>query len=255
MLRLAVVLIIGGIFMLRYIENQMVFPGATMREVPSLPKLPEGAEVWKNHDGVEAVYIPSEKVRGLLFYAHGNGELIDDWLWMLSPYYRDLGLAVVLVEYRGYGRSKGQPTEEKIVEDFAGFYDRAMGIVASSELIVFHGRSLGGGVVTHLSSLRKATHLVLESTFSSLSERAWEMLKVPSVLIRNKFDSVEHLQKFKGKTLIIHGKQDVVIPFHHALKLREATHHLSGFVELQAGHNDVPFHEPEYWLPIETFLK
>src|SRR5690606_14605281 len=102
--------------------------------------------------------------------------------------YRELGLAVLLVEYPGYGRSGGSPSEASITRAALAAYDR---LVARADIdparIVLHGRSLGGGVVAVLSDARAAAALVLESSFTGVTAFASGML-LPPLLVRDPFD-------------------------------------------------------------------
>ena len=204
------------------------------------------------HARVEAWFLPShlEGPRPAVVFAHGNGELIDFWPQMLEPY-RQLGFHVVLPEYRSYGRSTGEPSQDTIVSDFVGFYD----ILAAREDVtdfVFHGRSLGGGVICALADARPAQALVLESTFSSMTDMlaAW---MVPSMLVADPFDNLASVERFAGPKLVMHGSHDSIVPYKHAQKLAATAN--STLVTYEADHNDFPPDRMAYWHEIEQFLR
>jgi len=171
-----------------------------------------------------------------LIFGHGNGELIDYWTgeFVSVPSW---GVAVMLVEYPGYGRSAGKPSEESITETFVAAYDH---LATRSEIvhdsIVGYGRSLGGGAVCQLAARRELSGLILESSFTSVADVA-RGIGVPRWLIRDVFDNREVLSSYDGRVLLIHGKRDQVIPHHHAEALH-ATARDSRLVTKDCGHND-----------------
>ncbi len=255
--------VFGGMM---FFESRFVYPGVWQRIALSETQLNQiqaeiNFEIWeKPLDGekvVEAIFIPAMKEaesRGTVIFAHGNNEIIDDWLIAFSPYYKDLNFNVLLVEYRGYGRSRGTPSQESLSEDFKYFYDKLIKVKGEQDRIVFHGRSIGGGVIIHLSQFRKSTHLIIESSFSSLVERAYELFRVPEFLIENKYRSEETLRSYDQPALIMHGKRDQLIPIHHGKKLFAALRGPKKFVEFDKGHNDIQVEQKLYWESVFQFL-
>lgn len=206
---------------------------------------------------VEAWILPGDGVSEAspgpaVIFAHGNAELIDRYPPRLQPY-RDAGITVVLCEYRGYGRSAGSPSEKRIVEDFAKCH---AALIARDDVdpsrIVFHGRSLGGGVVCALSRRHRPAAIILQSTFSSLKAVARDH-HAPAWLLADQFDNHSALEQYDGPVLIMHGRRDTIIPFHHAESLTCAAK--SGrIVSFDADHND-PLPQDAYWRAIVSFLK
>ncbi|MEM6855867.1 MAG: alpha/beta fold hydrolase, partial [Planctomycetota bacterium] len=134
-------------------QRLLVFPGAYFPAAGS-PDLPAGVEVWTrdtDEGGVEAWIMPGrgatpETPGPAVVFTHGNGETISIWTGEMR-WYTERGYTVLLPEYRGYGRSAGRPSQAKIVDDATYFYDRlAARPEVDADRIVFHGRSLGGGV-------------------------------------------------------------------------------------------------------------
>jgi len=129
------------------------------------------------------------------------------WAGALDEF-RRWGLAVMLVEYPGYGRSDGSPSEAGIREAMIGAYDI---LVARASIdrsrIVGYGQSLGGGAIAALSERRPVRAMILQSTFTSLrtfASRYW----MPSFLVRDAFDNVAAVAKFAGPILVLHGERD-----------------------------------------------
>lgn len=174
----------------------------------------------------------------VLLFAHGNGELIDDWPESMRAVVSH-GVAVALVEYPGFGRSGGSPSQASVSAAMAAAYDAlAQHEGIDPDRIVPWGRSLGGGAACTLIGRRPLRALVLQSTFTSIRAFA-PRYGVPPFLVRDPYDNAEALASFSGPTLILHGNVDDIVPFHHGQRL----HHVapnSTFIEYDAGHNDCP---------------
>ena len=134
----------------------------------------------------------------VLIFGHGNGELIDHWVDdFQTP--RGWGFGVLLVEFPGYGRSGGPPTETTVTDAFVGAYDLLAArpdVLASG--IVGYGRSLGGGAICRLAARRSLAAIVLESTFSSVRPLAARM-GVPGWLVRDPFDNLAVLRTYADR--------------------------------------------------------
>jgi hypothetical protein len=235
-------------------QRRLLYPGA-----PALggagPERVGGERVWLG-TGSEAWLLPA---RGgvadggpLLVFAHGNGELIDHWGDAFEPA-RASGAAVLLVEYPGYGRSKGAPSESSIGAAMRAAYDFAVqerGFEAAR--VVGWGRSLGGGAVCALARERPLAALVLESTFTSVVDMA-RGLGLPALLapllVRDRFDNLALLRRFAGPVLLIHGERDEIVPPAHAVALRAGAP-AAALEWLPCGHNDCP----RPWPPVLRFL-
>ena len=236
-------------------QRSMLFPMPP--QVPPGP--PVGAEeVRVKFEGGEAyaLYLPPRDqppldprpAAPLLIFMHGNGELADYWTEEFTPP-RSWGVGVLLVEYPGYGRAPGSPSEKSITESMLALYDWAThhpridvkGIVA-------YGRSLGGGAAVRLAVNRPVAGLILESTFTSVADFAAGYM-APSFLVRDPFDSRKTLASYRGPLLVIHGRNDTIVPIAHG---RELAGLVPGavFHELHCGHNDCP----RDWRTVGAFL-
>jgi fermentation-respiration switch protein FrsA (DUF1100 family) len=207
---------------------------------------------------VEAWFLPSEGAEAgrpapLVIFAHGNGELIEHWPAALDPY-RKMGLHVLLPEYRGYGRSAGLPSERAIVGDYVRFYDLACARPdVDGRRVVFHGRSLGGGVVCALAQARRPAALVLESTFTSVPDVARRWL-VPKALIEDRFDNASAVASLDVPILVLHGTCDRVVPFDHGVTLSRLARR-ARLVRYDCDHNDLPRSFDGYWADLRRFLE
>ncbi|HEY6876943.1 MAG TPA: alpha/beta hydrolase [Polyangiales bacterium] len=241
-----------------WLQRKLLFPSHLVPRPPADAHLGCAAEQsWLPDAKVEVWFLPGRGVTAatpgpLLVFAHGNGELIDDWPQLLAPY-RELGLSVLLPEFRGYGRSAGQPSEAALVRDFEHALQNALADPRVDGRVVYHGRSLGGGVVCALARRHPPKALVLESTFTSVADVARGM-GIPRLLVRDPFESLPVVQQFAGPVLVFHGVRDRLIPVAHARRLAAANPRAK-LVLYDAGHNDLPPPGADYWLQIERLLR
>jgi len=238
----------GGYFLVRgvvHLQRTQIFQGYLAPDQATQP--PPGAEVFWREDPrdnacVEAWFLPAlvgEGPRPTVFFAHAANELIDKYTTLLD-WYRERGLNVVLIEYRGYGSSVGEPSEAALAIDYDAFYDHFLGRPdVDPSRIVFHGRSLGTAVLCGLSSRRAASKMVLEGAFTSISDMVWHLgkLKLPQFMFADKFDNRACIQDFCGPILFLSGSHDAITPPGHAEELAQVAR-AGHLVRLECGHND-----------------
>jgi fermentation-respiration switch protein FrsA (DUF1100 family) len=204
---------------------------------------------------VEAWYLAPRGTgrSGAVIFAHGNGETIDAWPGELEPF-RTLGLAVLLVEYPGYGRSAGEPSETSVRDSFVAAYDwlRARPEIDGGRVVGF-GRSLGAGAICRLSRERPLAALVLLSAFPSARIFA-ARYALPGFLVRDPFDNVAALRAFHGPVLLIHGRDDAVVPFAGTRALLAASPR-ARLVAYDCGHECWDPGRFPLWQELETFLR
>lgn len=196
---------------------------------------------------------PGDGAHPVVTFAHGNGELIEHWPDLLAPYL-EMGVSVLLPEYRGYGRCAGWPSARTIGEDFRWFVEQACSRPdVDASRLVLHGRSIGGGVVCGLARHVHPKALVLWSTFTSIGDVA-KRFGIPRILVPDAFDSETALRDVRAPTFIVHGTQDVLIPVAHAHRLAAAAQD-SELHLYAAGHNDCPPPRSEHWVALAAFLR
>ncbi|MHC4993714.1 MAG: alpha/beta hydrolase [Planctomycetota bacterium] len=206
---------------------------------------------------VETWFIPApgatpETPAPVVLFAHGNAELIEQQDLLIIGY-RNLGVSVMLVEFRGYGRSSGSPTQANLVADFKQAREKLItNPLVDADRILYHGRSIGTGVTCALADEHPPAAMVLTAPYTSL-KRIFANYLVFGPFVLDKFDNTAVLEKLDRPVLILHGKDDVVIPHAHSKKLvtiaRDAT-----LIEFDCGHNDIPIDEPRYWNGVRDFL-
>ncbi len=189
----------------------------------------------------------------LLIYYGGNAEEVS---WQAGePWPDDWSLA--LVNYRGYGRSEGKPSEQALFADAELVFDR---LSARADVdrarIVLVGRSLGSGVATYLASRREVAGVVLISPYDSMiaiGQRHYPFLPV-RLLLKHPFDSLARAPAISAPLLAVVGERDGIIPPDHSLRLYEAWGGPKRWTSIpDAGHNDLGA-QREFWGPIAGFL-
>jgi uncharacterized protein len=161
----------------------------------------------------------------VVLFLHGNSGNVSTNLPQAVRFVR-LGFSVLIVDYRGYGSSGGeQPSEQRLYEDAEAAYRFLLNEGVATRDIFIYGHSLGGAVAVELASrIRHAAGLILESTFTSLSEVArmrFPFLPVERIL-QHRFDSLSKARAITLPVMLIHGTADETIPFEMSERLFDA---------------------------------
>jgi fermentation-respiration switch protein FrsA (DUF1100 family) len=155
--------------------------------------------------------------------------------------FHELGYASFIIDYRGYGRSSGTPTEQGTYEDARLAWEHlthARGFAPSD--IVLLGESLGGPIAAHLAARESPRALILHSTFTSIPDLAGEIYRFVPVrwISRFEYDTRAYLAKVRAAVLVAHSPRDEIIGFSHGEALYAAAPQPKTFIELSGGHND-----------------
>ncbi len=224
------------------IPDKLIFrpPAPSYQDDSRILKLPTS-----DGETIAAKFYENDAAAHTILFSHGNAEDIGH----IEPFVRllrDQGFAVLTFDYRGYGLSKGFPSEEKSYKDIDAAYDYLVNDrMIPAERIILHGRSLGGGVVLDIATRKPAGGLILESTFTS----AARVLTRIKVLPFDKFDNISKITAVACPVLVIHGKMDNTIPFHHGEELYAAANEPKTHLWIEnAGHNNL------FYTARETYL-
>ncbi|MFO0856817.1 MAG: alpha/beta hydrolase [Phycisphaerales bacterium] len=253
LLRLGVLIALGYVawcFALFFKQGDLIFP----REYANRPlkKVPGGVDVWtRDVDGVkvEAWFLvgadrTAESPGPAVMLFHGNAELIDNWM-PIAEEYAKRGFSVLLPEYRGYGRCGGSPSQSAIAEDMRYWRAKLNGTeIVKKDKVVYHGRSLGGGIAAQLAKDAEPAALILDCTFTSIASYA-SGYGVPGFVVTSPFRTDEVIPALSCPVLISHGRDDGTVPFSHG-KALAALAKRGTFVELPGGHLDFPGDEKVY---------
>jgi len=221
--------------------KMLFFPTRELTSTPQRWGLAYRDVAIHTDDGVtlDGWYVPAKGATRTLLFFHGNAGNISDRGTSLTVFH-SLGLNVLMIDYRGYGRSDGTPDEAGLYRDARAawrYLTDTRGVPA--DRIIVAGRSLGGAVATDLAARVRPEALVLESTFDSMADVARHYLPLISRLVRlrYRFDSAAKISAIRCPLLMLHSPDDDVIPFELGRKLFAAAPDPKHFVRLKGDHN------------------
>jgi pimeloyl-ACP methyl ester carboxylesterase len=185
--------------------------------------------------------------RGVVFYLHGNSGNLRKWFVGLDTF-RELNFDVVMMDYRGYGKSSGRiESELQLHADVRAVWN-AIAQQYEGKRLVISGQSLGTGLAAHLcAELCSAGFppdlLLLISAYSSMRAVADQHYPwVPSAVLRYPLQTVDHAGKLNCPVMLVHGDKDDLIPHHHSEAIRKVLPQCQLFLLEGAGHSDVHEH-------------
>lgn len=163
----------------------------------------------------------ADSSKGVVLFLHGNGGTLDMW-GHGAGLYTNNGYDILYLDYRGYGKSTGHIySEEQFIKDAQQSYDY-LKTKYKEENIIVSGTSMGTGLATQIAAKNNPRHLILNAPYSSLVSLVKEKVKiVPNFLIKYKLRTNKTITKVKCPITIFHGDIDVVIPYHHSVRLKE----------------------------------
>jgi len=200
-------------------------------------------DVWlRTEDGVRlhGWFVPAEHPRGTVLFFHGNAGNISHRLDSIRIFH-DLGLALFILDYRGYGRSEGRPSEAGTQRDaLAAWHHLTAERGLAPGRIVLFGCSLGAAVGAALAARTDPGALILESAFTSVPDMAAELYPwLPARrLARFRYAARDDLAAVRCPVLIVHSPDDEIIPFRHGEALFAAAPGPKELLRLHGGHNE-----------------
>lgn len=259
-LRIALIAYVVMLAVLYWCQDSLLFPVNMIPAVGNNNPPHGGERVWFTGDDgskVEAWLLPPLEVKPdkpypVAVFFHGNAELIDFYTDEMYPY-REMGIGVLLPEYRGYGRCVGSPGQANFAADMRRLHDwLGKRPDVDKGRIFYHGRSVGGGVACQLAADRPPAALILQSTFTSVTAMARRFL-APGFLLRHPFHNDRVVKKLACPLFITHGKYDSIIPVEHGRTLAKLAPQ-AVYYEVACNHNDYPM-DSRFWQQIRDFLK
>ena len=242
---LATIAYVGVVLVLMLLENWIVYQpvkAASAWEPPPTPEITDVELTCADGTCVHGWWLPCRDAKSALLYLHGNAGNLS-WRGNSIVKLRDrLGVSVLIVDYPGYGKSQGRPSEQGCYHAadaaYAWLVDEQK--LAPKNLLIYGG-SLGGGVAVDLASRHDHRALVLVKTFTSAPDVGGQLFPWLPVrwIMRNRFPSVEKIERCRRPVFITHGDADEMVPFTLGKKLFEAAHEPKQF-QLMPGarHND-----------------
>jgi len=231
-----------AVFLFFFQSRLIYFPTREIIATPDQIGLSYESVSFKAPDGVKLSgwFIPADSPRGVVIFCHGNAGNISHRLESVEIFHR-LRLSTLIFDYRGYGASEGNPSEEGSYLDAKGAWNYLIEHkgLAPSDIILF-GRSLGGAVAAWLARQYTPKTLIIESAFTSVPDLAGELyFYLPvKLLCRYKYNTLAAVKEVRCPVLIVHSQEDKVVPFSHGSRLFKAAREPKAFLEISGSHNE-----------------
>ncbi len=179
--------------------------------------------------------------KGLILYFHGNNKSIKGWAKYARDFYR-YQYDVVLVDYRGFGKSVGKRVEKEMLDDMQFVYDTLCQEYPEHHILVY-GRSMGSGFATKIAADNQPRYLILDSpyfSFKKVAERYAPILP-HRWLLKYQLRTDKWIAKVNCHTYIIHGTKDWLIPLRHSEALQQINPNKITLIRIDGGgHNNLP---------------
>ena len=195
---------------------------------------------------INGLHFHAEKPLGLILYFHGNSRSIKGWAKYAKDFYR-YNYDVVLVDYRGFGKSTGKRSEKDMYKDMQFVYDTLAATYPQNHLIIY-GRSLGSGFAAKLAADNTPRYLILDAPYFSFKKTIERFLPILPVkyILRFHLRTDKWLPKVNCHTYILHGTKDWLIPISNSEKLQQLNPRKITLIRISGGkHNNLPVF-PEY---------
>ncbi|MDP3534801.1 MAG: alpha/beta hydrolase [Halomonas sp.] len=265
-LSLAIIYALLVALMWAFQERLLYLPNAGREHIatPSDRGLVWEAVTLNTEDNValDAWWVPAPNPRASLLFFHGNAGNISHRLESIAQFQR-LGLSVLIIDYRGYGRSEGSPSEAGTALDARAAWQWLRDEGNETDEIVVFGRSLGAAVAAELAASLEEHHaapaaVILESPFRSVPELAQQLYPfLPARwLARIDYPVESYVTQISAPLLVIHSRDDEIIPFTQGEAVYQAAQEPKQLLEIQGGHNTGFLDsEPTYSESIDAFLR
>ncbi len=252
--------LIALFILVRYLEAKSVFyPSKQMNMNPSFFQL-QWEDAWMTTSDqvkIHGWFVKNPNASTIILYSHGNAGNISDRLMKLK-FFHDLGFAVLVYDYRGFGQSLGKPTEQGIYRDAQAAFDwiKQQPTLVDKKIVAY-GTSLGGIVAIDLATQRPVDALVVDSSITSGKDMAKRLYPfIPSFFMAIKFDSISKIKSITVPKLIVHSPDDKLVPYSMGQALFNTAVEPTAFIDVHGGHNDAQMtNDPHAVEQFLTFLR
>jgi len=258
------VIYVLALVLLYFYQGRLIYlpniPSRALQAKPTDINLPYQVVHLETQDNItlHAWFVPKTDAKGVVLFCHGNAGNISHRLDSIRIF-NQMGLAVLIFDYRGYGESEltvGEIDERGTYQDVQAAWQYLRQSYKPDQIVLF-GRSLGGGVATELATLEKPAALILESTFSSVPKMGSELYPFLPIklLSRIRYDSLSKMARIKTPILFLHSPDDDLIPYSHGRALFSAAQEPKQFFDLRGNHNSGFLLTADYPKVIKAFLQ
>ena len=254
MIKIIVILIVSVvvfILFVRYLESNSIF-----HPTPEVSVSPR--DIGLDYENINFKTRDNQILNGWLVKAggryptvlffHGNAGNISHRLEKISMFH-EMGVSLFIIDYRGYGKSSGTPSEEGIYEDAVAAYDYLVNRPdLPSKKIVAYGASLGGVVAVNLATKRPCAGVIVDSSFPAAADLSKTIFPfIPTCLLKSKMDSLSKVKTLAIPKLFIHSINDEIVPYRLGEKLYNGACLPKTFLQVTGGHNTNHIDSKETW--------
>ncbi|MFZ4769076.1 MAG: alpha/beta hydrolase [Ferruginibacter sp.] len=190
---------------------------------------------------INGLHFTVDKPLGLILYFHGNSRSIKGWAKYAKDFFR-YQYDVVLVDYRGFGKSTGKRSEHEMLNDMQFVYD-TLAVQYTEHHIIVYGRSLGSGFAAKIASDNKPRYLILDAPYFSFTKAIERFLPILPIrfLLRFHLRTDKWIKHVNCHTYILHGTKDWLIPISNSEKLQVLSPRKITLIRIHGGgHNNLP---------------
>jgi fermentation-respiration switch protein FrsA (DUF1100 family) len=236
--------------LLYFFQTKLIFyPGRLSADF----KFKQGEEIFLNtadDEQINALFFRGERPEVILYF-HGNAGDLSGWQFVAEDF-TQYGYSILIIDYRGYGKSSGTIAEEGFYKDAeAAYYYLINKKRFTPQTIIVYGRSVGSGIAVDLASKHRVHGLILESPYASMGQLSKEKFPFffPSLYLKYKFNNLEKITQVKSPVIFIHGQNDSLIPSSHTEKLfQKFTGKKKKIIIAKGEHNDLNAYEEYHQL-------
>jgi fermentation-respiration switch protein FrsA (DUF1100 family) len=223
-------------------DRMLYYPDREVLQTPEDMGLEYEEVSLKTKDNVtiSGWYIPAKHEKGVLLFCHGNAGNISHRLESINIFH-NVGLSVLIFDYRGYGKSEGKPSEKGTYRDAEAAWNYLVEEKGKTpDRIILFGRSLGAAIAADIALKKIPAGLILESCFMSVPEMGKKHYPWIPVRLLSKYDyaTIDKIRSITCPKLIIHSPDDEIVPFEHGKSLFEEAVQPKDFLRIKGGHNE-----------------
>ena len=187
---------------------------------------------------IHSLHFKVDSPKGLVLYFHGNAGSLRSW-GDVSEDFTTLNYDVVVIDYRGYGKSQGTISNENdLHQDALSIYKE---LENEYKQIILYGRSIGTGIASKLATQSEPSLLILETPYYSLPDLVGHIYPIlPSWLLRYQLDNATQIKQLSIPVHLIHGSKDELIPYTSSVRLEQIGPHISLHTIDEGHHNTLP---------------
>jgi len=210
---------------------------------------------------INGLFAPGDKSKPVIVIFHGNAGDMTHRDFLLRVFNNELSHTVLLIDYHGFGKSEGTPTEKNLYLDGNASLQwlREEKDIKPEEVVLF-GKSLGSGVAVELAKKNIFKGIILETPFASIASAAryhfpYNCFPV-NLLVVDKYDNLSKIKRIHAPLLLVHGTQDTIVNKKESEKLfKKSLRPKKLYLVEGADHNDIQFVQPQkYWNKISEWI-